>query len=69
MAKKKYAVTYTLTTTTEAAFDNLKDATAYYDHLTDDEPDGSVVQPRRNPNDGTYVVSCYKQETVQHFRL
>lgn len=69
MGKQKYAVVYVLTTTTQAAFDNLKDAKAYYDQLSEDEEDGDVVEPRRNPSDGTYVVSCHKQETVQQFRL
>lgn len=56
---------YILDTTTHAKFDNIDDASAYYRQLKQDEPHGQVSKPRRNQNDGLYVVKLTKSETVQ----
>lgn len=59
---------YILKTRTDAMFDNMEDATFYYQNLKDDEPYGEVREPRRDPNEGLYVVTLEKSEDVQTTR-
>jgi hypothetical protein len=59
---------YILKTRTDAMFDNMEDATSYYRNLKSDEPDGDVREPRRDPNEGLYVVTLTKSEDVQASR-
>lgn len=56
---------YILETETCAKFDDKEAANEYFLRLKGDEEYAHVYPPRRNPNDGLYVVKLWKSETVQ----
>lgn len=60
---------YILKTTTKAMFDNIEDATKYYLRLKEDEEHAKVSPPKRDPNEGLYIVRMAKNESVQTYNI
>lgn len=56
---------YMIYTKTRAIFDNEADAQKYCARLRQDDPYARVGWPRRDANEGAYVVTLSKCENVQ----